>query len=47
MGAEQVITFGIFVLVCLILWSKARKQTLGETVEKIKEQVADTTEQQV
>ena len=38
---DKLIGMAIFLLVCLMIWSKMRKQTLRETMDEIKEQLVD------
>ena len=39
---DGLITMIIFLSVCLMIWSKMRKQTLRETIDEIKGQVIET-----
>lgn len=38
---DKLIGMGIFLLVCLMIYSKMRKHTLKETMDEIKELVVD------
>ena len=38
---DGLITMIIFLSVCLMIWSKMRKQTLRETIDEIKEQIVE------
>jgi len=38
---DGLITMIIFLSVCLMIWSKMRKQTLRETIDGIKEQIIE------
>ena len=41
MSLDGLITMVIFLLICLMIWSKMRKQTLRETIDGIKEQIIE------
>ena len=41
MNWDGLITMVIFLSICLMIWSKMRKQTLRETIEEIKEQIIE------
>tara|TARA_R100000687_G_scaffold67718_1_gene56855 strand:+ start:1059 stop:1211 length:153 start_codon:yes stop_codon:yes gene_type:complete len=38
---DKLIGMGIFLLVCLMIYSKMRKHTLRETIAEIKEQLVE------
>tara|TARA_R100000750_G_scaffold48260_1_gene33088 strand:- start:1897 stop:2040 length:144 start_codon:yes stop_codon:yes gene_type:complete len=41
MNWDGLITMIVFLSICLMIWSRMRKQTLRETIEEIKEQIIE------
>jgi|TARA_R100001086_G_scaffold178644_1_gene98990 hypothetical protein len=41
MNWDGLITMVVFLSICLMIWSRMRKQTLRETIEEIKEQIIE------
>jgi|TARA_R100001530_G_scaffold66722_1_gene47704 hypothetical protein len=41
MNWDGLITMVVFLSICLMIWSRMRKQTLRETIEEIKEQIME------
>ena len=44
MNWDGLITMVVFLSICLMIWSRMRKQTLRETIEEIKGQIIDNTD---
>lgn len=41
MNWDGLITMVVFLSICLMIWSRMRKQTLRETIDEIKEQIME------
>ena len=41
MNWDGLITMVVFLSICLMIWSKMRKQTLRDTIDEIKEQIME------
>jgi|TARA_R100000501_G_scaffold7980_2_gene16534 hypothetical protein len=41
MNWDGLITMVVFLSICLMIWSRMRKQTLRDTIDEIKEQIME------